>query len=81
VVGSKKAHLLLPWIHRVFSNLKRWAKGVFHGFRRKHTRRLLDEFVFRWNRRRYYRTAFDRLLGIVSHLPPATYRDIVEHRA
>jgi hypothetical protein len=81
VVGKTKAHLLLTWIHRVFSNLKRWAKGVFHGFRRKHIRRFLDEFVFRWNRRHYYRTAFDRLLGIVSHLPPATYRDIVEHRA
>jgi hypothetical protein len=81
VVGSAKAHNLLPWIHRVFSNLKRWAKGTFHGFRRKHIRRMLDEYVFRWNRRRYYRTAFDRLLGIVSHLPPATYRDIVEHRA
>lgn len=81
VVGKTKAHLILPWIHRVFSNLKRWAKGVFHGFRRKHIRRMLDEFVFRWNRRRYYRTAFDRLFGISIGLKPATYRDIVAHRA
>lgn len=81
VVGSNKAHLLLPWIHRVFSTLKRWAKGTFHGFRRKHLRRMLDEFVFRWNRRHHLRTAFDRLLGIGIDLKPATYRDIVAHRA
>lgn len=42
---------------------------------------MLDEYVFRWNRRRYYRTAFDRLEGIGVGLTPATYRDIVAHRA
>lgn len=81
VVTGRKAHELLHWVHRVFSNLKRWAKGVFHGFRSKHIQRYLDEFVFRWNRRRHLRTAFDRLLGIGVGLRPATYRDIVEHRA
>ena len=25
------AHLVLPWIHQVFSNLKGWARGVYHG--------------------------------------------------
>ena len=24
------AHIVLPWIHRVFSNLKTWALGVYH---------------------------------------------------
>jgi hypothetical protein len=81
VVSGRKAHEVLHWVHRVFSNLKRWAKGVFHGFRQKHIQRYLDEFVFRWNRRRHLRTAFDRLLGIGVGLAPATYRDIVEHRA
>ena len=81
VVKGKKAHEVLHWIHRVFSNLKRWAKGTFHGFRRKHIQRFLDEFVFRWNRRRHLRSAFDRLLGIGVRIRPATYRDIVDHRA
>ena len=31
VVGATPAHLVLTWIHRVFSNLKRWALGTFHG--------------------------------------------------
>ena len=48
VVGATLAHLVLTWIHRVFSNLKRWALGTFHGLRRAHLRRYLDEFVFRW---------------------------------
>ena len=81
VVGDRKAHEVLQWTHRVFSNLKRWALGVYHGLRRKHFQRYLDEFVFRWNRRRHRATSFDRLLGIGLGLTPATYRDIVERRA
>ena len=81
VVGATPAHLVLRWVHRVFSNLKRWALGTFHGLRRPHLRRYLDEFVFRWNRRRHTATAFDTLLGIGTRLPPAGHRDIVEQRA
>jgi hypothetical protein len=72
---------ILHWVHRVFSNLKTWAKGVFHGLRKRHLRRYLDEFVFRWNRRRHLRSAFDTLLGIGVGLGPATYRDFVQLRA
>ena len=54
-VGVMAAHVLLPWIHRVFANLKRLALGVYHGFRRAHLQAYLDEFVFRWNRRRHLR--------------------------
>ena len=79
-VGATPAHLVLIWIHRVFSNLKRWALGTFHGLRRAHLRRYLDEFVFRWNRRRHTATAFDTLLGIGTRLRPADYRDIVGQR-
>lgn len=80
VVGTMAAHVLLPWIHRVFSNLKRWGTGVYHGLREAHLDRYLDEFVFRWNRRRHTRVAFDSLLGIAIALPHASYRDFVEQR-
>ena len=28
VVGATAAHVVLPWVHRVFANAKRWALGV-----------------------------------------------------
>ena len=31
VVGAMAAHVVLPWIHRAFSNAKTWALGVYHG--------------------------------------------------
>ena len=75
------AHVLLPWVHRAFANLKRWLTGTFHGVRKPHLERYLDEFVFRWNRRRHTRAAFDTLLGLVIRLPHASLRDFVEQRA
>src|SRR3712207_8854035 len=38
VIGETPAHLVLPWVHRVFGNAKRWAMGVYHGLDRKSTR-------------------------------------------
>jgi len=61
VVGPMAAHVVLPWTHRVFSNLKTWALGVYHGLRRKHLQAYLDEFVFRFNRRRTRPAAFRSL--------------------
>src|SRR6266851_2609408 len=73
VVGQMAAHIVLPWVHRIFSNLKVWALGVYHGLRRKHLQSYLDEFVFRFNRRRTRHAAFRSLLGIAAgHQPPAT---------
>jgi ribosomal protein L37AE/L43A len=57
------------------------GKGGFHGLRKCHLQRYLDEFVFRWNRRRHMRSGFDTLLGIGVGLGPETYRDFVEQRA
>ena len=41
---------VLPWVHRVFANAKRWGLGVYHGLRPEHLQAYLDEFVFRFNR-------------------------------
>ena len=38
VVGDLPAHLVLPWIHRVFANAKRWALGVYPGCARSTSR-------------------------------------------
>ena len=71
VVGKMAAHIVLPWVHRVFSNLKVWALGVYHGLRRKHLQSYLDEFVFRFNRRRTRHAAFRSLLGIAAATHPS----------
>ena len=79
VVGKMAAHVVLPWIHRVFALLKRWSLGTYHGLRRKHVDTYLEEFVFRYNRRFYRHVSFETLLGIASHHEPVSYWDIVGH--
>ena len=77
VVGDTPAHLVLPWVHRVFANAKRWGLGVYHGLRRQHLQTYLDEFVFRFNRRHNPAAAFERLLGLSLTLQPATYQMLI----
>ena len=71
------ANIVLPWSHRAFSSLKRWALGTYHGLRRKHVDAYLEEFVFRYNRRFYRHVSFETVLGLAARRGPETYRDIV----
>jgi transposase-like protein len=81
VVGKMAAHIVLPWAHRVFSNLKVWALGVYHGLRRRDLQSYLDEFVFRFNRRRTRHAAFRSLLGIAAGHAPLTYKMLISPEA
>ena len=77
VVGKMAGHVVLFWIHRVFSLLKRWGLGTYHGLRRRHVDTYLNEFVFRYNRRFYRHVSFERMLELASGRSPTTYWDIV----
>ncbi len=77
VIGDMPAHVFMPWIHRVFSNLKRWGLGVYHGFRKLYLQAYLDEFCFRWNRRKWRSVSFDRLLGIGVVIGPMPLKALV----
>src|ERR671913_96398 len=77
IIGDTPAHAVLPWVHRVFANAKRWAMGVYHGLRAAHLQAYLDEFVFRFNRRRTPQAAFARLLGLAVAIGPHPYTAIV----
>jgi len=77
VVAGMAAHVALPKVHRVFSNLKTWALGVYHGLRAKHLQAYLDEFTFRFNRRRTPQVAFKTLLAIGLAIKPATYKMLI----
>jgi len=51
--SSDPAHVLMPAVHRVSSLLKRWLLGTYQGaVSNEHLNYYLDEFAFRFNRRR-----------------------------
>ncbi len=65
---------LLPRVHRVFSNLKTWLTGTHHGIGRGHIQHYVNEYVFRFNRRRTPMSAFQSLLGLTALHKPTTYK-------
>ena len=80
-VGPMAAHIVLPWTHRLFSNLKRWGLGVYHGLRRVNLQHYLDEFVFRFNRRRTRHAAFNTLIRLGTRAAPAPYPVLIRKAA
>lgn len=81
VAGSGlQAHDLLPGVHRVASLAKRWLLGTHQGgVKPAHMQAYLDEFTFRFNRRRSRSRGmlFYRLLDQAVHAEPRTYRSLV----
>ena len=67
---------ILPRVHRVISNLKTWLLGKHRGVSKEHLQVYLDEYVFRFNRRRTPMATFQTLLGLGGRQPPRTYRQI-----
>jgi transposase-like protein len=77
-IGDAKEDVLVH-LHMVFSNLKTWLSGTHHGaVSKKHLQRYLDEFTFRFNRRKTPQAAFQTLLGIATKAAPHTYEDVYE---
>jgi transposase-like protein len=74
--GMKQADVL-PVFHRVVSNLKAWLSGTHHGgVSAKHLQAYLNEFVFRFNRRRTPQAAFQTLLGLAPKVSAPTYEQL-----
>ena len=73
----ERAAKLLPHIHRVFGNLKTWLGGTHHGVGHDHLQVYLDEFAFRFNRRRTPMAAFQTLLGVASAVHGPTSYDML----
>ena len=74
------AHELLPAVHRVASLAKRWLLGTHGGgVKPGHLSAYLDEFTFRFNRRRSRSRGllFYRLLSGAVAAAPRTYRSLV----
>ena len=80
----KEAHKLLPRVHLVISLLKRWLVGTHQGaVSPEHLAYYLDEFTFRFNRRRSRSRGklFYRLVEQAVTTAPATYRKMVDQAA
>jgi len=77
----KEASTLMPRVHRVASLLKRWILGTHQGaVAPRHLPYYLDEFTFRFNRRRSKSRGklFFRLMQQAVSTPPATYDTMVK---
>ena len=78
---QKQENDALQNCHWAISNLKRWLLGTHHGaVRAKHLQSYLDEFVFRYNRRKTSgvgRIAARVLENLVAR-PPMTMRQLIE---
>ena len=60
----------------MFGNLKTWLRGTHHGVGHTHLQAYLDEFIFRFNRRRVPMAAFQTLSGLGSQQRPTTYKEL-----
>jgi transposase-like protein len=69
----KRAAVILPHVHRVFANVKTWILGTHHGVSNQHLQAYLNEFTFRYNRRRTPMAAFQTVLGLIDERLGPTY--------
>jgi hypothetical protein len=65
-------------IHRVFGNLQTWLNGTHHGVDAKYLQNYLDEFVFRFNRRKTPMAAFQTLLGLTTQRPHVSLKKMTD---
>lgn len=75
-----QAHKLLPGVHKVSSLAKRWLLGTHQGsVDAAHLPGYLNEFVFRFNRRRSRSRGlvFYRVLELAVRHDPVRYRDLI----
>ena len=78
--SGKEAHEVLPGVHRVFSLMHRVLLATHQGaVSKKHLQRYLDEFAFRFNRRRSASRGllFQRLLSAAVMARPPAYWEIL----
>src|SRR3954469_14548237 len=78
--AGREATVTLPGVHRVASLAKRWLLGTHQGSADDaHLPHYLDEFVFRFNRRRSRSRGlvFYRVLDLAVAHQPVRYRDLV----
>ena len=67
---------VVPLADRAIGNLQQWLIGTHHGVSKPQLQVYLDEFVFRYNRRKTPAAAFQTLLGLGSSQKSTEYEQI-----
>lgn len=75
---GRNAERLSPIVHVLFSNLKTWLNGTYHGVGAKHLPRYAREWNYRFNRRGRTPDLVDFVLRRAVTRPTITYRQLVD---
>jgi len=78
MILGRKAHDVLKWVHILVSNAKTFILGTYHGLGTKHLQAYLDEYCFRFNRRRWHGQLFDRLLMACAVSSGITFAELTQ---
>ena len=73
----KAAGRLLPWVHRVISNVKSVIRGTHRGVSEKHLQSYLSEICYRFNRRFWEKELLDRLIQACVSTDTITYKELI----
>jgi transposase-like protein len=75
---GKNAEQLSPIVHVLFSNVKTWLNGTHHGVSAKHLPRYVEEWNYRFNRRKRISELADFVLNRAVTHKTITYRELVK---
>ncbi len=75
---GENAEHLSPIVHVLFSNVKTWLNGTYHGVGAKHLPRYVREWNYRFNRRQRLPEMIDFVLNRAMTRPTITYRELVD---
>ena len=67
----------MPIVHVLFSNVKTWLNGTYHGVSAKHLPRYAREWNYRFNRRTRIAEMADFVLQRAVAQPTITYRQMI----
>lgn len=67
----------LKWLHTIISNAKAFIGGTYHGLGKKHLQPYLDEYCYRFNRRKFKGQLFNRLLNACATTDTVTFAELV----
>ena len=66
----------LHWLHILIGNAKSFVSGTFHGLKKKYLQQYLNEFCYRFNRRYFAGSIFDRLVVASAKSTPLTLDEL-----